>query len=452
MKIEVTGEAGISDIEVNGSQPSRVINVSNSLVPDPVGRSEIGEPGGIAGLDSDGTVPDDQIPATVAPAATTARRGLGTYVPPAWGARWRATRDTAALGGKARMVCVGDSVTMGFQASNPLTASWVGRVRTALQAQYGDGGQGFFTSMYSTISGSGSQQITTAWTAAGAFATSTGTWAADAASVAGPGIYEVETTTVGSSITFPARGSIVKIYTLTGTVARAGYTYSIDGGAAVSVADSGGTGAAAIQVTTVSGIAATTHTVKITHNGTAGQKLSVVGVGSENASGVVVDNLGRSAAKATGFSLNDPAALNAVWNGGASYPTDLVIYALGVNDAGANTTADTWAANVGKYLKAVRESGDGSTDVVLLMNHIGAFEGTNAKYQDYVQRSRGLADAYNAALVDMWTIGHNSYNYWSQLGYWGDAANPGAAGTDNVHLSDAGHNAVANAMLPILTS
>lgn len=427
------------------------IQVTDSLIIDPVSRSKIGAPGGVASLDANGTLTDAQIPATVARTASTALRGRGVYAPPAWGARWRAARD-AATTSKVRMICVGDSITMGFQASNPLTTSWVGRARTALQAQYGDGGQGFFTSMYSTISGSGSTQITTAWTAAGAFTTSTGTWAADSVSVAGPGIYEVETTTAASSITFPARGSIVKIYTLTGTTTRAGYTYSIDSATPVAVADTGGTGAAAIQVTTVAGLAPTTHTVKITHNGTAGQKLSVVGVGSENATGIVVDNLGRSAAKSTGFSLNDPAALNAVWNGGASYPTDLVIYALGVNDAGANTTADSWAANVGKYLKAVRESGDGSTDVLLLMNHIGAFEGTNAKYQDYVQRSRGLADAYNAALVDMWTIGHNSYNYWTQLGNWGDAANPGAAGADTVHLSDAGHQAVANALLPVLTS
>ncbi|MFF4791843.1 GDSL-type esterase/lipase family protein [Streptomyces sp. NPDC001276] len=451
MRIQVIGETEPDAIEVDGNQPGKVIEVTNSLVLDPIGRSQIGVPGGVAGLDESGTVPDGQIPGTAARTATTARAALGVYVPPGWGARWRSARDAAATGGKARMITVGDSITHGFYASNLFTTSWVGIVRNALQAQFGNGGLGYFTSMNSRMAGH-NNAISTAWENAGCFVTSTGTWTQDTSSVMGPGIFSVDSTTVGSTVTFPARGSSVKIYTITGTSTRAGYTYSIDGGASVSVADSGGGGAANIQVTTVTGLSTATHTVKITHTGTAGQKLSVCGVGSENNSGIIVDNVARSGSRSAGWAVNTASALNAVWNGGSAYPGDLVVYSLGVNDANVNNAGDEWAANVAKYLKAVRDAGDGSTDLLILMHHVGKHEGTNVRYQDYVQRARGLADAYGAALVDMWAIGRNSWNYWDQLGYWADVNVPGAAGHDTVHLSDAGHQRIAEAVLPILTA
>jgi lysophospholipase L1-like esterase len=448
VKIQVTGEQPVGKIQVNGGQSSHVIDVTNSLVVDPISKTQIGEPGGVAGLDADGAVPDGQIPDTVARTATTAYTSRGIYMPPGWGARWRPARDAAGTGGKARIAIVGDSITHGFYASNLFTTSWVGIVRNALQQSFGDGGLGYFTSMNSAAAGHNAA-ITAAWQAAGCWVNSTGTWTADTSSAMGPGIYSVDSTVVGSSLTFPARGSTVKIYTITGGT-RAAYSYSIDGGTTVPVADGGGGGAANIQVTTVTGLTPTMHQVKVTHAGTAGQKLSVCGVAAENAGGVIVDNLARSGARSTGYSLNAASALNAIWNGGSAWPADLVIYSLGVNDAANNTTGDAWAANVAKYLKAVRDVGDASTDVLIVMQHVGTLEGANAKYQDYVGRARGLADAYGAALVDMWTSGRNSWPYWDQLGYWADVNVPGAAGHDTVHLSNAGHQQIANAVLPIL--
>jgi lysophospholipase L1-like esterase len=451
VKIQVGGEAQPDDIQVTGGQPSRVIDVTNSLVPDPIGRSEIGAPGGVAGLDETGAVPDTQISTAVARTASTTRTGLGIQVPPYWGAKWRAARDAAATGGKTRIVCVGDSLTHGFYASNLFTTSWVGLVRNALQAQYGDGGLGYFTSMNSRIAGH-AETICAAWEAAGCFVGQTGTWTADTSSVMGPGIYSVDSTAVGSSLTFPARGSTVTIYTITGGTGRSAYTYSIDGGPATTVPDGGGGGAANIQTTVIPGLSTGTHTVKITHNGTAGQKLSVCGVGTENTSGVVVSNVARSGARSGGYAVPAASAHNAVWNGGPSYPGDLVIYSLGVNDAAANTTGDGWAANVAKYMQAMRSAGDGSTDLLIVMQHIGLHEGTNAKWQDYVQRARGLADTYGAALIDMWAIGRNSWTYWDQLGAFGTPTVPGAVGHDTVHLSDIGQALIADTVLPLLTA
>lgn len=382
----------------------------------------------------------------------TAYTDTGIYVPPNWGTRWRAARDS----GTARLVCVGDSITQGFYASNIVTKSWPGLVRTALQSQYGDGGDGFMGIVNSGVFMTGDPTAVSFWTAAGCLATSTGTWTLDANSLIGPGIMTVDTDISGTSMTFPVRGSVIKIFTATGGT-RANYTYSVDGGSPVTVTDAGGGGALAVQVTVVSGLTSGSHTVKVSWAGTAsgtGQKLTLCGVAAENPTGIKVDNLARSGSRSAGFSVYDPARASATWNGGVNYPADLAIWSLGINDAKANVTGDAWASSFAKYVKAVRDDTglDGSTDLMIVMQHIGSEDNSTFKYQDYVSRVHGLAEAYNVALVDMWAVGRNSWAYWDGLGYFADKLNPGASGHDNAHLCDIGHAAVANAVLPIVLS
>lgn len=401
-----------------------------------------GIPGGIATLDASGRVPASQLTLSSA----------GIYVPPGWGTHWKAKRNQA-LTTKARIVVVGGSASQGYYASNLHTGGWVGGIRTALQTQYGDGGSGFFpasrTATY--ISGSADANARTAWLANRSIAAQTGVWTLGGSQY-GPGCTYVYCQTTGASITFTVTGSIVKIYTVTGASTRAGYTYQIDGGTAVAVADGGGS-SASIQTTTVSGLSAGTHEVKLTWNGTSsgtGQFLSVVGVAGENATGVVVDNLAKAGARASTYGNHTASALNAVWNGGANYPADLCIFTAGPNDAVAGTTVDQWSNSVARYFKAVRDANNGATDLMILLPHLGTHDVTNFLYQDYASRARGLADAYGAALVDVWAIGRNSWSYWNSLGYWGTASNPGAAGTDSVHLSDAGYAFVADIVKPIV--
>ena len=92
----------------------------------------------------------------------------------------------------------------------------------------------------------------------------------------------------------------------------------------------------------------------------------------------------------------------------------------------------------------------GTTDLMIVLPHIGTFDSATSLYQDYVARARGLAEGFNAALVDMWTIGRNSWNLWNGLGYWADSTNPGPAGADSVHPSDAGHQFIYNTIYPII--
>ncbi|WP_052479925.1 hypothetical protein [Streptomyces sp. NBRC 110035] len=373
----------------------------------------------------------------------------GVYVPNGWGEHWRAARDTASAT-PARIVTLGGSATQGMYASNPITHSWPGLVRTALQAQYGDGGSGYHTtSLSSTVLASGDAAALAAWTTAGAIVGQSGTWSLSANRY-GPGITGVYTDVTGSTMTFTVRGTTVKIYTISGGT-RPPFTYAIDGGTAETVTVPGGT--AAVQVTTITDLTPGTHTVVLTcGTTTTGQYLTVAGAAGENASGVIVDNLARAGAGSGSYATLPESALNATWNGGINYPASLAIYTAGPNDASSDVAPDVWVDNVAAWLRGVRDLGtsQGATDIILGMPHLGRHTTANYRYAEYAARLRSLAASYNAAVVDWWEMGRNSWPYWSTLGYWGTNAGTGGAGTDSVHLSNAGFAAMASPVIDLL--
>lgn len=391
------------------------------------------------------------------PAASSDLRRTGIYVPTGWGSNWQAARANAkAASGLARVAFVGSSSVQGLYASNLVSTSLFGRTATGLQALYNDGGSGFFSVSRSTV-WQGASSSSTAWAAtAGNFASTSGTWSVG--NNYGPGGTYLFTSTNGNTITFAnVRGTSIRVYTIGGG-GRVNWTYTIDGGAAVPVSDSGlSTGT--VQVTNITGLSAGNHTIVIAHNGTNGNFLSVCGVTGENASGVVCNNFAQSGAGSALFSDATLAIGPGQWSGGPDYTADLIVYGLGANDVLSGLSGDSWAANVRKYLVNARDgslyaggTASSNVDILILMQHIGNYDTTNLRWQDYVQRARGLADSFNAALVSLWPMGHNSWNYFNSLGYWGNSASVGAAGTDTIHMSDAGHQFAATQLLSVLTS
>ncbi|MFD5899050.1 GDSL-type esterase/lipase family protein [Streptomyces sp. NPDC060366] len=377
----------------------------------------------------------------------------GVYVPAGWGEHWRAARAQAVAGtGLARIVTLGGSATQGFYASNPHTASWPGVVRAALQAEFGDGGGGFkSSSMSSTVLASGDATALAAWQSAGAIVGQTGTWSLSANRY-GPGITGVYTEAAGATMTYVVRGATVRIFTISGGT-RPSFTYAIDGASAVTVTVPAGS--AAVQVTTVTGLTAGNHTVVLTcGTTTTGQYLTVAGVSGENASGVIVHNLARAGAGSGSYATLPESALNATWNGGVSYPADLCIYTAGPNDASSDVLPDVWVDNLAAWLKGVRDTGAsvGATDIVIGLPHYGKHTGSTARYAEYAARLRSLADAHGAAVVNWWTIGRNSWEFWNGQGLWGTNAGTGAAGSDSVHLSDAGFEVMAAPVVDLLRS
>src|SRR6476620_49734 len=151
--------------------------------------------------------------------------GPGVFIPPGWGQFWRPKRNASAFA-TSRIIAAGDSLTEGYYASNTITDTWAGLMRTNLQNAYGDGGSGLFSTSRTDV---------------------------------------VSTATAAAAATFRVRGSLVNIYNITGSAPRANFTYSIDGGAPVGVTVT--PGPTAIQTTTVGSLSPGNHQVVIAWNG-----------------------------------------------------------------------------------------------------------------------------------------------------------------------------------------
>lgn len=370
----------------------------------------------------------------------------GVTVPESWGQFWRPKRDAAGAA-SAKLMLIGDSVTHGFYSSNLKTTSWAGRVKTSLQTAYGDGGSGMFSTSSTQVNSAVSAGAQALWEGNGSYATTTGTWTTGIAF--GPGISHIRSTNT-ATVTFPGIvGTNIRLWYITGGAPRAAWTYDIDGGGPVAVpAVVGATTIANIDVA----VAAGTHSVVISWNGVAGDVLDFIGVAGYNATGIIVDNMGRSGTNASSAQWGNPSALTMPWNGGTSNPADLVIVAIGINDALLISEApDVWVTGMANVLTQIKAANNGATDIILLHQHYGSSANNNL-YTQYATRIHDLADNFGAAMVNMWAAGRNSWDYWNSLTFWGDSANPAVSGTNSVHPSDAGHQFIANTLLPILNS
>lgn len=407
----------------------------------------------------------------------------GLHIPGGWGANWKAARATAKAGsGLARVAFAGDSLFAGLLSSNLDTKGYVGLIKTALQAAYGNGGSGFKgvadTAQVLDIS------LAAYGNAVAGLIATTGTWTVST-TPDGPGMQCLESVVSGSTATYAVNGTSASIvYYTDGSASFGSFAVTIDGVSQGTInSDTGGSsGPTAIAEIVYSGLSAGNHTIVITTSGTLA--VFICGVSGRNATGVVVDKYARGSFPSTALSNTAAASWKASgtvytvstfgnagqWSGGSLRPCDLCIYGMGLNDAigGANyslTTPDTYIANVRRYLDDVKDgSGQtGATDIVLLANHRGKVnpyqeDATTTYYANYIARLRGLADYYGAAFINLGELGHNSWNWMVAQGYMGLAAGttPGASGTsgtaDVVHLSDTGHQWAANQILPILTA
>jgi lysophospholipase L1-like esterase len=335
---------------------------------------------------------------------------------------------------------LGDSIARGFGASNLNTTGWAAKLKTALQATYGDGGSGWqgsidadaaMTAIVTTAS------YRTLYAAAGNQVATTGSWATSGPF--GPGVTTITTTASGATATYTVRGTSVKLWYIQNT-GKGTFNWTIDGVAQTAVNTAG---AASTQSVTVSGLSSGSHTVVITSADTSG--IFICGVSGENATGVVVHNFGRWGATSTTFNSSDTFGGTATYMGGSGNPADLVIFNAGVNDANASVASETYAENVERCLKTIR-NGNSACDILMVRPHIGANDATTPFYATLYSRQRTLAETYGAALIDFHRLGRNSYNYWNGLGYFSDGTS-GAAGSDPIHPSNDGHQFIARRVL-----
>jgi lysophospholipase L1-like esterase len=423
----------------------------------------------VAGLATSGGLVSAAVearPAAAAGSGSSGMTGRGIWVPSGWGQFAGPSLAAAAAGtGHANVALVGDSICRGFFSSNLDTAGWGGVLSTALRKTYGDGGSGFRTvadsaPWMSGVSGLSSPATIAFYQQAGNLITANGSWQAVTGNYLGPASVALKTSVATDTLVATVSGTTVKVLWLDGGAKAMGaFSYSIDGGTPVDVKPSG---VYQIAVASTTGLASGSHRVIITATGAAATTQTVIlGLAGENDTGCTVNQFSRYGQ--TGAVLNNGDELHAAsWAGGYHYPADLFLYALAANDARSGTTGDAWAKNLRCWLEAVYDVGFGGSSIgavdgILVLPHIGSYDSTDAAwvFQDYAVRARGIAEAYGLALIDLWAVGRNSWNWWKEQSggsFWANADAPGTAGDDMIHLSDAGHQFVATTILSVISA
>lgn len=374
---------------------------------------------------------------------------------PRWGGQIQPKLRQAAAGlALARLNVQGDSQTLGQYATNWRKYGWVGLVRYVLQTLFGDGGYGYIN--HGSIAGAnpGGAQVTTT----GAWTDETGEGAITR------GAYRPTTPGNGATITFPFRGSTLKIW-YRADPSFGTWDYKIGSGSFVPFAMNG---AAAITAVTLTGQSTVDSTVTVRATSGDGRSL---GVSSYNASGVVIDNvsygstlLTQLSARTTGPAPSDIAMDTLGWHSlvTVSQPCDLAMLALGIGDALLDTDDATfdpalWDA-LAMFGNASANAGPNAAtppDLIVIGQHQGNADlqlgpGFSQWERDWLfihSQLRECAATIGAPFIDIWADGKRSYGYWDSLGYW--FVNGGGV-HDDVHPSNAGHRRYAELVLSVI--
>jgi hypothetical protein len=226
----------------------------------------------------------------------------------------------------------------------------------------------------------------------------------------------------GKTVTFTSDlpGTSVKIVTFNNS---AEFTYSIDGGAAVSVTPTAPPASAAVRVVTVTGLANTTHTVTITAVTTSNTYLIGVGVGGNP--GLEITNAGYGGTQ------------SASWLPGGSFTSkytvargacqaDIVLIQLDANDGRAGVSAATFKTNMNNIIAALDNAGKAMV-LCASVNSPFSENVTQAQWDGLYGALYDLADTWDLPLLDIATL----LNGWTSvvaLGLNGDNGHPNGAG------------------------
>lgn len=326
--------------------------------------------------------------ATEVPGAYDPRHQLYNFKPRQL-AKTRARMASAAAGkGLAKIAMAGDSITQGLTADRA-TESYPARVRETLTKQgYPSGGTGFVPMAFDHR-----------WNAGAGW----GLWSTTR--------FAYQTLSTGNSTTLTSEvpGTIARVYYRNTN----SFNVSIDDGANVKVASKTGDNIGFYEVT---GLANTTHTIKIT---SAEGYVYILGAEVANETGLQISNFGLSGSKtgdwvSTGYA--DARQTVEAWN------PDLVILMLGTNDRSSSVAPATYKANMQTVIDAFETGGA----EIVLMPPIPSSVGHSvlAPYVDAVYK---LADENDLPLIDL-NDRFGSYTSANNLGMMNDATHPSAIG------------------------
>jgi lysophospholipase L1-like esterase len=325
----------------------------------------------------------------------------------------------ARAGGLVTLAFLGDSKIAGLgtngMASINAAASAPGCFRTALAGRgYPIAGTGPVFAFQNPALGTADSR----WTF-------TGTWSGV---VNTPNVNFRSSTVVGSTATFTSDlpGTVVEILTLSNS---GPFTYSIDGGAAVTVTPSG---SSVIHKTTVAGLANTPHTVVLTTTTTTATYALAVCV--RQATGFQVANHGLSGSNTTHW-----IALNWFQAKGVAelLPSDGIFLSLGTNDSGTGVTIANFKTNITTIVNAQKALGRPA--MLILPSAPATTHVAYPAWPAYVVAHYDLAESLDVPLLDLTDI-------------HGTQAQAMASGMffDEVHEKEAGYALNAASLLGAL--
>lgn len=347
--------------------------------------------------------------------------------------RTRAALARAAAGsGYAKIVCIGDSITVGVGATNKYVGSWPMVLRSVLSNRGASiGGTGWCFPWCNEGLTNDSR-----WTYAGGF-----------------NVYQFDDASTMNFVTARATGATLQFTSdQPGTVVdiaffnnSGAFTYSIDGAAAVTVNPPGGQ---TIGKLTVTGLANTTHTVLITTTTASFTHISAIQVRNAS-SGLLVSNPAVGSSKTTPWTTNGLGA-SAWYDSGKltradeSAPDLVIIEPMIVNDAqtaGGQVPPATSQSNLVDMIGAFR--GLSSTpDILMVMPPTpNPANIPTATWTPYVQAVYAAADSTGVPLIDV----ADRWGSWSTangLGLMNDIYHPSNAGYQDVG------RAIASLLMP----
>lgn len=330
---------------------------------------------------------------------------------------------------KVKIYCIGESNTRGEYSSDEVNKSWVGVMKSSLQNQYGNAGEGFI-SIYEGALPSGTKPRWTlgqGWSVSGALNTVT-------SNVGG----------FGGCFAISNKNTSSATLVFTGTDLDLLYSKAIGGGTATVTIDGKKIDtincfdetASFSHKVSYSGLSNTTHTLVITPN-TASDIFIEGAIASSNTTGIEVDKIAISSKGGSYF--NAPLQKRS-WD---TLPApDLVLLSFGINESANRIPVEDYKTNM--IALVTYWQGRGS-NVCIVPNQKPADSWTT-NWPAYVASMYEIADTYNTGIIDIYKAFFEDYTTAQKQGLFGMAANDysGGSGTNTGHPSDKGYKYIGD--------
>lgn len=330
---------------------------------------------------------------------------------------------------KVKIYCIGESNTRGEYSSDEVNKSWVGVMKSSMQKQYGNAGEGFIN-IYEGALPSGTKgrwRLGDSWIVSGALNTVT-------TDVGG----------FGGCFGTSDKNTTPATLTFTGTNLDILYAKARDGGTATITIDGKKVGTISCvgeevsfsNKVSYSGLSSTTHTLVITPNTTS--SIFIEGaIASSKTAGIEVDKIAISSKRAGYF--NSPLQKKC-WD---TLPApDLVLLSFGINDASDHVPVEDYKANMIGLVTYWQ--GRGSS--VCIVPNQKPSEKWIKNWPPYVKAQYEIADTYKIGIIDIYKAFYEDYDTAQKLGLFGMSANDysGGSGTNLGHPSDKGYKYIGD--------